>query len=426
MMKKNKILVAIAVCFLLIGTYVIPAAAGGYFHFKRWHQDRVKVMTRNLYLGADIFKVLAAAQNPDPALGGLDIPVAVAELFQTVQYTNFPERAEAIANEIYFLRPHLIGLQEVSKWYIQSPSDFFDPSLGPPNINPEQQPADVVVYDFLQILLDALTARGLNYQVAISSVDNADVELPMLTGFITIPGHPDPIPTFDDVRLVDRDVILVRGDVETSNPAMASYTYFLSVSIGGVELEFKRGWVAVDADVDGQVYRFVNTHLEVRSSPYSIFRVFQSAQMRELLTILFYEPKQIILAGDFNSSPEDVPGLGYYPEDLDEEGLPLPGAGGIEYVPPYMLAKDYFGYLDAWDLLFWPRSGFTSGFNETVDDPNAQLTSRIDLIFLSQNYNKEIKSVLGIRTGAHKVFMTPSGLWPSDHAGVFTRIVFEN
>ena len=70
---------------------------------RRWTKEKVKVMTRNLYLGADIFKVLEAAQNPDPALGGLDVPIAVAELFQTVQYTNFPERAQAIANEIFFL-----------------------------------------------------------------------------------------------------------------------------------------------------------------------------------------------------------------------------------------------------------------------------------------------------------------------------------
>lgn len=57
-------------------------------------------MTRNLYLDADVFKVLAAARNPDPSLGGLDVPYAVAKLFQTVQDTDFPERAEAIANEI--------------------------------------------------------------------------------------------------------------------------------------------------------------------------------------------------------------------------------------------------------------------------------------------------------------------------------------
>ena len=33
-----------------------------------------------------------------------------------MQYTNFPQRAEAIADEIEEKEPDLVGLQEVSKW----------------------------------------------------------------------------------------------------------------------------------------------------------------------------------------------------------------------------------------------------------------------------------------------------------------------
>ena len=55
-------------------------------------QTMVKTMTRNLYLGADIFKVVEAAQaDPD------SVPYAVAEVYQTMLYTNFWERAQAIA-----------------------------------------------------------------------------------------------------------------------------------------------------------------------------------------------------------------------------------------------------------------------------------------------------------------------------------------
>jgi len=75
---------------------------------------KAKVMTRNLYLGADIFKVVEAAQNPNPNPDGLDIPRAVAEVFQTMQYTNFPERAEALDDEIAMFVPDVVGLQEVS------------------------------------------------------------------------------------------------------------------------------------------------------------------------------------------------------------------------------------------------------------------------------------------------------------------------
>ena len=411
-MKKTTFIRAAAACLLFWHFYSAPATAGHGFHRDLLCQNKVKVMTRNLYLGADVFKVVAAARNPDPDLGGLDVPIAVAELFQTVQYTNFPERAEAIAREIWMTRPHLIGLQEVSSWYTQSPSDFFDFSSGSPEPDLDQTPAEDPLYDYLAILLAALEARGLHYEVAVS-VTNADIELPMLTGFIEFPGYPDPVPTFDDLRMVDHDVILVRADVVASNPLGVNYSNNLSEMIGGVELEFTRGWTAVDAEVCGAAYRFVNTHLEIEGDPESMFRVVQSAQMQELLTILSYETNPILLVGDFNSSPEHVPGEGCYPG----------GAPCFPYVPPYQQATLYAGYLDAWDLIYWPRDGFTSIFDELVSDPNAELTERIDLVFLKPQ-DAEIARVAGMTTGDKPFSMTPGGLWPSDHAGVVMRIKF--
>ncbi len=105
-------------------------------------------MSRNIYLGADIFPVLEAAQNPDPSA----IPMAVTGVFQTVQNTNFPERAQALADEIHRYRPDVIGLQEVSTWRTQIPGDFL---IG----NPTQ--ATDVAYDFLEILQAALSERHL-------------------------------------------------------------------------------------------------------------------------------------------------------------------------------------------------------------------------------------------------------------------------
>ena len=411
-MKKTTFFWVAAACLFLFHTYLVPAAAGHDFHRGFFCQNKVKVMTRNLYLGADVFKVVAAARNPDPELGGLDVPIAVSELFQTVQYTNFPERAEAIAREIWMTRPHLIGLQEVSTWYIQSPGDFFDFSSGSPVPEPGQTPAEDLLYDYLAILLAALEDRGLHYEVAVS-VTNADIELPMLTGFIEIPGYPDHVPTFDDLRMVDHDVILVRADVVASNPLAANYSTNLSETLGGVELEFTRGWTALDAEVCGTSYRFVNTHLEIEGDPESIFRVVQAAQMQELLTILSYETYPILLVGDFNSSPEHVPGQGCYPG----------GAPCFPYVPPYQQASLYAGYLDAWDLIYWPRDGFTSGFDEFVSDPDAELTERIDIVFLKPQ-DREVLRAAGMTTGDKPFSMTPGGLWPSDHAGVVMRIKF--
>jgi endonuclease/exonuclease/phosphatase family metal-dependent hydrolase len=357
------------------------------------HKTQVKVMTRNLYLGADIFRVVEAAQN-DPGT----IPYVVADVFQTVQDTNFYDRAEAIADEVLKTKPHVIGIQEASTYYIQTPGDFL---AG----NPVQ--ADTVVIDFYTVLNEALEARGL-YYVA-HEVINADIELPMVdlqsqTGL-------------SDVRLVDQDMILVKKPLESREVAAGNYDTQLELDIGGTPAAFSRGYLVVDVEIKGNEYRFVNTHLEVRSEPGSPFRLAQSAQMFELLTTIgglsVDGPPQVIMVGDFNSSPEDIPGEAIDPSD----GKLKP------YVPPYMLATGYFGYLDSWLLQKRYDDGYTSGFDEFVSDPTAELTTRIDHVFLGPNGYK-IEKVKSDVVGDEVKDMTPNGLWPSDHAGVVAKIRF--
>ena len=98
---------------------------------------RIKVMTRNVYLGADINRILVP---DDPSV---PIPVLVAQTWGMVQQTNFSERARALADEIAAATPHLVGLQEVSLYRMQNPGDVL---LGNPTA------AEDVVLDFLAIL----------------------------------------------------------------------------------------------------------------------------------------------------------------------------------------------------------------------------------------------------------------------------------
>src|SRR4051794_283415 len=65
------------------------------------------VMTQNLYLGSSLAPALTATS---PAA----FVAAVAQIYTTVQYTDFPARAEAIADEIEANKPDLVGLQEVT------------------------------------------------------------------------------------------------------------------------------------------------------------------------------------------------------------------------------------------------------------------------------------------------------------------------
>jgi len=354
---------------------------------------KIKTMTRNLYLGADIFKVVDAAQaDPDT------IPFVVAEVYQDMLNSNFPERAGALANEIALFEPDVVGLQEVSRYLKTVPGQ-----------NTE------LIIDFYSVLDAALKDRGMYYTPFINL--NANITMPMIddTGF-------------SYVTMMDHDVILVREDHIASNEFKGNYLYQLELNVGTTTLAFTRGYIFVDVNIKGTDYCFVNTHLEVRSSPGSVYRVFQAAQMRELLTILSNETKPIIMVGDFNSSPTDIPGTS-----------DVPGMGTVPYVPPYMQAAlgveyplpqfpmpVYASYKDAWVERINQKysDGFTSGFDEYVSDPTAELTSRIDLIFVDEkdlDVDKVTADVVGDEVGD----MTPSGLWPSDHAGVVVKIKFD-
>jgi len=375
---------------------------------------KFNTMTRNVYLGADIFKVVEAAENPDPDNYGLDVPIAVAEVWGTVQFTNFPARAEALADEIAANKPQIIGLQEVSTYYSQSPSDFFSP-------NPTQ--ASNLEYDFLAILMAAIEARGLEYDAFVNY--NTDIEMPMFTGF-----DPFPNPTFDDIRMVDSDVILVHKGHAASLVTAAHFANQVGLNVGSEEapimVEFTRGFLAVDVDIKGTDYRFVNTHLEIRGATDSVFRIYQDWQMQELLaTIGFiqgaYGAKPLIMVGDFNSSPDDVEGVGILPH-------PIYGPIPVPYVPPYMQAESA-GYLDAWNLQSKYGDGYTSGFDDIVSDPTEELTSRIDIVFidpLDQVLDKVKCDVVGDEVSDMIPNPNVPGmyLWPSDHAGVVAKVKF--
>src|SRR6059036_1417136 len=139
----------------------------------------VTVMTQNVYGGVDaeIFAVPTATSF-------LDLLVKVVAVYQGYFARNFPERAAAIAAEIQRVQPDLIAPQEALLVRTQYPAD------GPATA------ATSVALDYAQILLDALAARGLKYEV-VAQATGFDAELPSALGF--------------DVRHTDREVILARG-----------------------------------------------------------------------------------------------------------------------------------------------------------------------------------------------------------------------
>lgn len=350
---------------------------------------KLDVMSANLYLGADIFRVVGV----QPA----EIPFTVAEIFATVQATNFPERAEAIADSIMQRSPHVIGLQEVS-WYR---TGAFDPS----GINAED-----TVYDFLALLMEALDARGLDYRVA-GLVTNADVEAPMFDGSGLV-----------DLRLTDRDVVLVRGDVASGMPVANNFALNASFPLGPEEVTFLRGYVMVPITLKDQAYLFVTTHLETRLesfAPFSLGRVYQTAQAMELLgTVDFLNATvfgnlPVVLTGDLNSDPNDQPVT-----------VP-PGIPGIPFdqlVPPYQILTLAGQFTDSWTLRQGPMdSGETCCHDEGLDNAVAAFYERIDHVMV-RGLPGELGPVQSQVLNEELADKTASGLWPSDHGFVSTSI----
>jgi endonuclease/exonuclease/phosphatase family metal-dependent hydrolase len=337
----------------LVAAAALPAQAGGSGH---GHQaPTLKVLTRNIYLGSDLTPAIIA-QSPEEFVG------ATTLIWGTVQATDFPARAGALADEIKKSRPDLVGLQEVSRWLLLDPTGAVLPGS----------------QDYLAILQSELAARGLHYSVAAVS-DNASIgPAPLLCGASLCPYG---------LVFQDRDVILVndaRKGLHTWDARSGTYATQFTVTTPVGALSFDRGWASVQASLGGTSFRFVVTHLETEAAP-SV----QEAQAAEFLAGPASGKGRIIAVGDFNSAADGSTTATY--------GL--------------LTTK----LRDAW--LVHPRwKGLTCCQNGTLTNSTTQLASRIDLVLL-----RGAKAWAARLVGAAPFQASPP-LWPSDHAGVLARV----
>jgi len=333
--------------------------------------QHITVVTRNLYLGANLDQAIAAifSGNPDAIIQ------AATATWASVVATNFPERAEVLADEIAHSQPQLVGLQEVSL-YRTGPPDTFSES---------PMPAKRVRLDYLEILLQELNERGLHY-APVAVTKNFDVENP---GY-TAPG------VLQDIRLTDRDVILARTDLPSSelklsNVQTANFHTNATFPIGtsGQSVTILRGWGSVDVTSGGHKFRFINTHLEQEG----FFNQVQVAQGNELLSGPANTSLRVILVGDYNSR-------------ADGTGTPtysnLTGAG----------------FTDAWSVTHPGELGNTFGHEPLLRNTTVNLTQRIDLVLFRSSVSAVNADVVGDELSDR----TPSGLWPSDHAGLMATL----
>ena len=323
----------------------------------------VVVFTHNIYLGADI-SPLVMIQSP------AGVPAVGAALWASVQASNFPERAKVLADQIVTLSPDLVALQEVTLYRRQVPSDYQPGDL--PN-------ATEVVLDFLDVLMAELAARGGDY-VVVGQALNVDAELPV--------ADTTPDAAFD-VRLTDRDVILARAAVQTSNFValpFASKFSFMAGGTGGVPVSLTRSTSRADAVVGDAHFTFGNAHLEIQS-----LQTFQTAQAKEMLAGIAAVPDPVLLLGDFNSAP----GLSSYPLLTVPFRDAYLKAGGID------------------------PGGFTCCQADNLANPESAAAERIDLVLYRGRFRINDVAVVGTDPATGR---TPGGLWPSDHFGVISHV----
>jgi hypothetical protein len=370
---------------------------------KKGHQ--LTVMTRNLYLGADLSPALEAT-SVDGAVN------AAYQIEQQVHRTKFPSvRAALLANEIKKRKPEIVGLQEAALWR----TGPYDPTAI--TGNPKATQVDPQGGDFLSDLLSQLNKGGkksaasskkkgpaLRYRIAVVKTE-FDYELPVNQGSGGLGACSTPGVCHNE-RLTMRDAILVRNGVKVSNASSGTFNTLLRVKVGGVlNVDVTRGWAAADLKANGRKVHVVDSHLEAFDSAAnntgSDGKTYPKGGIREA------QAKQLIAPGGPTSSKLPALLIGDFNSDSPVHGDQVDPGDALAYRA--LLAGG------------WSERAFTPPpFGCCIQDPNlsnpssAGVTHRVDHIMSN---SKKVKFRKGGLTTTYA-----NGLWSSDHFGVWSQL----
>jgi endonuclease/exonuclease/phosphatase family metal-dependent hydrolase len=345
----------------------------------------IKVMTRNIYLGADLTPAIEAK-------GVEAFTEATGQILREVTTNDFPVRAKGLAQEILKKKPDLVGLQEVAEWRTGPPS--LETLLGG-----SEPHATAVRYDYLAELMAQLNKGKKRYRAAVVNPE-FDFEAPADENGVPNDGPNQLIKNAEiNGRLTMRDVILAKvGDgVKTSNPRTGHYKSLLTEEISGAKVTVLRGWASVDAVANGsRPFHFVDTHLE-SFDPQTVVPSIRAQQAAELVAPNGPLTNKLptILVGDLNSDTKTAvqPGDGQAYETLVKAGM----RERSTYEPLSCCLKT--------SLLPVADGGSASQFDHKVDH-------------IMTRDPKTVKLVNSSVTGRSP----QNGFWDSDHAGLFSTL----
>ena len=193
---------------------------------------------------------------------------------------------------------------------------------------------------------------------------------------------------FPGIALTDWDVMLVdRSRVSVENV----YAQQFQLNVGAVApgVDVRRGFVIIQAKIQGRVFTIGNTHLESGANPQ--LAQLRAAQAMELAAAMG-DSAQAVLMGDLNDTP-----------------------GSLMY---QVLAGS--GWSDLW-LAFGSGPGLTCCHSPNLANPFAAFDQRIDYV-LQRGFTEAGRiTLLGIEP-EDRISGAAGPIWPSDHAGVFAQL----
>jgi len=376
---------------------------------------RITVMSRNIYLGADV----GVALDLIP-----DFPAAAQFMWDQMKQTSFKARAPKLAKEVLQDRPEIIGIQEATSWRCKK--DLFG--------------QEVEIFNFLENFLAATKIAGLSYSIASANGVKAFnpgysiSAIPYLTKVVD-PEVFNPIFGQDSAAcgFVIGDALLVRDDVKSQIIQVGNSEYDATYSIVPLLMKIYRGYSWADFRVQDSVVRVITTHLE---SIWDENKIPNSAiQAQQLVSDLKDAKMPVIILGDFNADYRDPrslndPNPGEQPVLSDT----CPTSGGAKCNAYSTMIEA--GFENASPDAKNPRN-FTWGASALLDGPDKKrakiakqlgnqygFTDRLDYIFTKNVYATVSSKIIG------NVWPDGSGVWncgskicfPSDHAGVVATI----
>lgn len=356
------------------------------------------VMSRNLYLGADVGVALELIP---------DMPAAAQFMWDQAKATDFSKRSALFVEEINRENPDVIGLQEATIWYCKA--HFWS--------------GKTEVFNFTEELLEAL---GGGYVVAEhegTKAFNPGYSIGPIP-FLTTVEDPE---TFQPLFGSDKaacgfqigDALLVKSDRASDVLAVGNTEYEAIYKVVPTLMEIRRGYAWADIRIGSTTTRFITTHLESLFSENDIPTA--ALQVQQLISDLSKTKAPVIVMGDFNSDPRDPRGVGAPNPGGQPTANEKCSVGAIECNAYRLMRAAEF--IDAGPDASDPTA-FTWGMNALLNAPDSDrveaarkmgnnfgFTDRLDYIFFKNGVEVISSRVIGNEPP-----------YASDHAGIVSEL----